>query len=144
MRLILLSLVSLGLTIGASAQYLGFNGLTVRASATMEDAGKKASPSDTDQLFAFSFADNTFTHIILDGANVNSSQVYEIQEQSSYMDGDVTVYELDALSGLSGSVYHYELRIEDDGTLAGLYLTQPDGYRTKMTGGISELKTFKQ
>ena len=58
--------------------------------------------------------------------------------------GENTIYKFEALSGLSGKRYTYEIEINKDGKLISLKLTQPDGAKETFKGGLSILKTFNQ
>jgi phage/plasmid primase-like uncharacterized protein len=67
-----------------------------------------------------------------------------MENETNFMDGDITIFKFDAISGVSGNRFKYEIKIDKDGKLISLKLTQPGGTIDIFKGGVSNLKTFKQ
>ena len=60
------------------------------------------------------------------------------------MDGENTIFKMDALSGVSGSTYKYKISVDKDGKLISLLQTHTDDSKTTYTGGVTVLKTYVQ
>lgn len=142
-KLLLFSLLFFA-SLSSYAQFLGFKGFIIQAETKLyiEDGEPKSAP--TDQIFNISFKDGIFVHTIFIDGYVDESQVYLIKNQSSYVEDGITIYTFDAVSGLSGSVYKYEIKITEEGKLDTFKLTTPSGSKYIYKGRIIELKTYKQ
>ena len=127
------------------AQFLDLKGVTVQANSNLYIENNEPKSIAIDQCYVISFKDQMLTHVIYDAGIVKNSQMYKLDVSAPFMNGDVTVFNFKATSGVSGSKYGYELRIDKDGKLVSLVVTQPDGIvKDTYKGGISDLRTFKQ
>jgi hypothetical protein len=142
-HLFITSLLSI-FAISGNAQFLNFKGLTVQATSNLYIERDEPKSETVDQLYIMSFSDKILTHIIFSEGSVSDSQIYQMEYDISFMDGENTIYKFDAVSGLSGNRFKYEIKIAKDGKLISLKLTQPSGSITIFKGGVSTLKTFKQ
>jgi hypothetical protein len=145
MKQVFIILLLIMLSIGANAQYLGFKGLTIQANTILFIEEGEPKSVNTDQIFAVSFSDKILVHLIYSDQVINESQVYNIENDTSFISEGNTIYKFDAVSGVSGKRYYYEIKIDNVGQLSSLKLTQPqkDDF-TIYKGGISKLTTFKQ
>lgn len=143
MKLILIIPILLILHINGSAQYVGLKGLIVRANTILYIENGEPKSINVDQLYAISFLDKILTHVILTIGGISDSQIYQIENDTSFIDGENTIYKFEAVSGISGNSYNYEIEIDKGGNLLSLKITQPDGKTTIFKGGISILKTYK-
>jgi hypothetical protein len=131
--------------ISLNAQYLGYEGFTIQANKILFIEDEEPKIVDTDQVFVISFSDKVFVHLIFSDGSIDDSQIYKIESNTSFVDDEKTIYKFEALSGLSGNTFYYEIKINGDGTLESLKLTQPNQVDFIIyKGGISELKTFNQ
>jgi hypothetical protein len=132
------------LAISSNAQFLNLKGLTVQATSNLYIEKDEPKSATVDQLYVMSFSDKILTHIIYSKGSVSNSQIYQMENETNFMDGDITIFKFDAISGVSGNRFKYEIKIDKDGKLISLKLTQPGGTIDIFKGGVSNLKTFKQ
>lgn len=132
------------LAVNANAQTTGYKGLVVQASTVLYIENEEPKSASTDELYAVSFTDKILTHAIYTKGSISNAQIYRIENDINFANGDVTVYKFDAFSGISGSKYSYEIKIDKDGKLLSLKRTQPNGTVSVFKGSILILKTYKQ
>ena len=132
------------IAISSNAQFLNLKGLTVQATSNLYIEKDEPKSATVDQLYVMSFSDKILTHIIYSKGSVSNSQIYQMENETNFMDGDITIFKFDAISGVSGNRFKYEIKIDKDGKLISLKLTQPGGTIDIFKGGVSNLKTFKQ
>lgn len=133
--------------INGNAQFLnlkGLKGLTVQATSNLYIEKDEPKSVTVDQLYVMSFSDKFLTHVIYSEGSVSDSQIYQIENDTNFMDGENTIYKFDAISGLSGNRFKYEIKIAKDGKLISLKLTQPSGTSYIFKGKVFILNTFKQ
>lgn len=131
--------------INTNAQYLGFKGVTIQATTSLYIVNDEPTSVNTEQVFAISFNDKVLTHLVYLDGSVNESQIYQIENERSFITEGNTIYKFDAISGISGNRYYYEFKIDNDGRLLSLKQTQPNRIDfTIYKGGITELKTYQQ
>lgn len=135
-HLLLTAFVSVA--IAASAQFTSLKGLTFIAKKIMYADNGVVKTEETYQIFNFSFVDKLMMHNIL--TESKDSQIYKLQNiETSYNESTKhTLFKVDAVSGLSGNTYKYEIKIDDEG-VAEVSL---NGYL--YTGGSYKLKTYSQ
>jgi uncharacterized protein (DUF2147 family) len=121
-----------------SAQFTSLKGLTFIAKKIMYADAGEVKTEETYQVFNFSFIDKLMMHNIL--TDSKDSQIYKLQNiVTSYNESNKrTTFKVEAVSGLSGKTYNYEINIDDEG-VAELSL---NGYL--YTGGSYKLKTYSQ
>jgi hypothetical protein len=145
MKLIFVTSLLVILGINANAQYLDFNGFTIQATTILYIEDGEPNSVNTDQVFIVSFSDKFLTHLIYSDGSIDISQIYQMENNTSFIKEGNTIYKFDAISGTSGLRYYYEIKIGSDGRLSSLKLTQPNEEDfTIFKGGISKLNTFKQ
>ena len=144
MKLIFITTLLLISGISGSAQYLNLKGITVQATTILYIENNEPQSVTVDQLYAISFTDKILTHVIYSKGSISDSQIYQIENDTNFINGENTIYKFEALSGISGNRFHYEIKIDKDGKLLSLKVIQPDGTSTIFNGSISKLKTYKQ
>ncbi|SDS43354.1 hypothetical protein SAMN05216503_3050 [Polaribacter sp. KT25b] len=145
MKLIFLTTLLVIFGINTNAQNSNLKGITVHANKILYIENDEPKSRDTDQVFAVSFSDKIFTHLIFSDGSINNSQVYQIENDKTLINDGNTIYKFEALSGISGNKYFYEIKIDSDGSLLALKITQPDNIDFSIYKGYStDLKTFKQ
>lgn len=128
----------------ASAQDYYLKGLTVHATTELYIEANEPKSGNVDQVYTISFTDKLLTHIIYSSTTVTDSQIYRVENVTNTNDVGNTILKFDALSGVSGNKFKYELRIDKDGKLVSFKLTTPKGDITVYKGVITKLKTFVQ
>jgi hypothetical protein len=144
MKKITFSLVLFCITYLCNAQFLELNGVTIQLTSMLYVEDGEAKSINVDQLLNVSFKDGFLFHTKYKDGSVDVSQVYKITIDSKLMDGDVSVIKFSALSGVSGNTFKYTLKIDNDGKLISVLITEMDGTKSTYKGGITSLKTFKQ
>ena len=145
MKLIFVTSLLVILGVNTNAQYLGLKGLTIEATTILYIESGEPKSVNTDQIFALSFPDKILMHLVCSDGSIKESQIYQIENDTSFMNEGTTIYKFEALSGISGKRYYYEFKIDNDGRLLSFKQTQPDGIDfTIYKGGITELKTYKK
>lgn len=144
MKLIFVTSLLLILGINGSGQYLSLKGFTVQATTLLYVENNEPQSVTVDQLYAISFTDKILTHVIYSKGSISDSQIYQIENDTNFINGENTIYKFEALSGISGNRFTYEIKIDKNGKLFSLKIIQPDGTNTIFKGSISVLKTYKQ
>ncbi|MBA3664780.1 MAG: hypothetical protein H0W61_11320 [Bacteroidetes bacterium] len=137
MKKLLLVLFCAGLCV-AKAQFTELKGLTFCAKKIIYADKGEIKTEETFQLFNFSFIDKTMTHNII--TESIESQLYKLQNIEKSFDESTkkTKFKMEAVSGLSGNTYKYEININSEG-VAEVSL---NGYL--YTGGSYKFKTYVQ
>lgn len=145
MKLFFITSLFLIFGVNLNAQYTGLKGVTVQANTMLFIENDEPKSQSVDQVYVVSFTDRILTHVIYSDGAVSESQIYQIRNYESFVDdSNNTIYRFDAVSGISGNIYKYEIKIDSDGKLSSLKLTQSNGESTIFKGGITTLKTFLQ
>ena len=139
-----LALVLFMASSAAYAQYTTLNGVTVHARSMLYVSNGEVKTETISQIYNCSFKDNILVHNIIEDGIVSNSQIYKLKNVKIYMDGENTIFKMDALSGVSGFTYKYKISVDKDGKLISLLLTNTDDSKTTYTGGITVLKTYEQ
>ncbi len=142
---ILLAFIIICSTQFVKAQFSNLKGITIQATSKLYVEDNEAKSENLDQLFNVSFKDLILVHNIFADDIISVSQVYQLNSVNNTVDRvGKTIYKFNALSGLSGNTFRYEVKVDKDGKLESLVLEEPGGTKTTYKGGITELKTFKQ
>ena len=145
MRLIFVTVLLIFFGINTNAQNSNFKGLTVHVDRKLYIENDEPQSGTTNQIFAVSFTDKIFTHLVFSDGSVYNSQVYQVENHKIIENDGNTIYKFDALSGISGSRYFYEIKVDSDDSFVALKITQPDNIDfTIYKGYLADLKTFKQ
>jgi hypothetical protein len=98
MKQILFSLITTFGFLTSQAQFLDLKGFIVNANSHIyiEDGEIKTDPAA--QLYHFSFMDKVLIHTILIDGAVDVSQIYQLDVDDKFMDGQITVFKCSALS----------------------------------------------
>ncbi|MCE3258395.1 MAG: hypothetical protein K0S12_36 [Bacteroidetes bacterium] len=116
------------------AQHTDLKGFTFNAKKVLYSDNGSVKSEETFQMFNFSFKDMIMAHNILNSGI--ESQIYKLQNLSKSFDEATrkTTFRVEAVSGLSGNVYKYEINIDAEGTtelLLNGYLYSGDTYKLK-------------
>lgn len=117
-----------------SGDYTDLKGVTFNAKKILYSEEGSVRSEEISQLFNFSFKDLILVHnVIKDGIE---SQFYKLQnlEVSYNSSSKKTTFKVDAVSGVSGSTYKYEININSEGVaelLLNGYLYSGDTYKLK-------------
>ncbi len=141
---ICLAIICIATSIKANAQYLDMKGVTIQVKSGAYIENGETISFAVHHIYNISFSDALLIHNIFDNEVIDKSQIYKLSNIDKYMDGSITIYKFDALSGVSGLTYKYEMKIDIDGKLKSLILTESGGEKTTYNGGISELRTYRQ
>jgi hypothetical protein len=145
MRLIFVTVMLVFFGINTNAQNSNFKGLAVHVDRKLYIENDEPQSAETNQIFAVSFADKVFTHLVFSDGSIYNSQVYQIENDKIITNDGNTIYKFEALSGISGNRYFYEIKVDSDDSLLALKITQPDNIEfTIYKGYLADLKTFKQ
>src|SRR6188768_1753219 len=87
-----------------NAQFTGLKGVTVQANTMLFIQDNEPKSKSVDMIYAVSFTDKTLAHVIYSSGSVSESQIYQIQNNESFVDDSKnTIYRFDAVSGISGN-----------------------------------------
>ncbi|MCE3225763.1 MAG: hypothetical protein K0S32_314 [Bacteroidetes bacterium] len=131
----LLFILFLGTLSFAKAQFTDLKGLTFDAKKIIYSDSGTVKSVEAFQIFNFSFKDMMLMHNIIKSNNIES-QLYKLQNISKVYSESTkkTTFWVEAVSGLSGLVYKYEININNDGVaelLLNGYLYSGDSYKIK-------------
>jgi hypothetical protein len=118
----------------SKAQFTDLKGFTFIAKKILYSEEGNVKSDEVYQVFNFSFKDQLMVHNIL--GDSKDSQIYKLKniDKSYNSTTKKTTFKVDAESGVSGSIYKYEININDEGiaemTLNG-YLYTGDSYKLK-------------
>lgn len=127
-----------------NAQYLNLKGFTIQANEVLYIEDDEPVSKPTDHIYVVSLTDKTLVHLIFSGGEISDNQIYRIENNTAVLSGGNSVYKFEALSGVTGNRFYYEVKIDEDGALVSLKLTRSSGSVEVFKGGIFSLKTYKQ
>lgn len=125
------------------AQELTMKGVSVHSYMGVYKENDEIKTYDVNEIYNISFADGILIHNILTDGIISNSQIYKITNvQRKVVDG-LNSFTFNATSGISGSIYSYEVYFEKEGGVT-LKLIQPDGSSSVFMASYAVLKTFIQ
>lgn len=125
------------------AQDLNSKGLSVHTYLGLYYEGEEIKTYDVNEIYNVSFTDGYLIHNILSDGIVSDSQIYKVTNVQRKVTDGTNTFTFKATSGVSGSIYTYEIYMEDEQNVT-LKLIQPDGSSSVYMGSFNILKTYKQ
>ncbi len=142
MKKLLITLFSIA-AISVNAQYMDLKGLTFQATSYYNTDDGPSKSATCNQIYDISFSDCMMAHNILkDDGSIDAVQFYKIVDLKRSLDDGITLFKFSCISGVSGSIYKYRVKIDAKGIATMEEIT--DSLDITFIGGTYQIRTYDQ